>query len=292
MSQDLSLVLATPVEQLVPLLIKWNNTELMEAVEATLASYEGVTYTDEQIGVAKKDKATLNAFIKALNDERIRIGKVYTAPLDKFKGEVDEVIAKVKEAVEGIDTQLKAYEEARVATKQTEIIEYYESVIGEFSECIPYSRIHNPKWLNASTRATAYQADIDKIIESAKNAIAAIEALHSEDEATIKAYYFRTLDLGAALMENERLKTERARVAELNARREAEAKARAAAEAERREAEATVVASPPPTIEAAPVETPPTSTLTTVDFRVEATLEQLKALRAFLIANNIKFSKI
>jgi len=92
-------------------------------------------------------------------------------------------------------------------------------------------------------------------------------------------------------MENERLKTERARVAELNARREAEAKARAAAEAERREAEATVVTSPPPAVEATP-ETPPTPTLTTLDFRVEATLEQLKALRAFLIANNIKFSKI
>ena len=81
-------------------------------------------------------------------------------------------------------------------------------------------------------------------------------------------------------------------MAELNARREAEAKERAAAEAERREAEATVVASPPSTIEAAPVETPPTPTLTTIDFRVEATLEQLKALRAFLMANNIKFSKI
>ena len=77
MSQELSLVLAQPVEQLVPLLIKWNNEELMREVELRLARFEGVTYTAEQVGEAKKEKAALNAFIKALNDERIRIGKVY-----------------------------------------------------------------------------------------------------------------------------------------------------------------------------------------------------------------------
>ena len=42
--------------------------------------------------------------------------------------------------------------------------------------------------------------------------MAAIEALKSEDEAIIKAFYFRTLDLTAALMENDRLKQERERV--------------------------------------------------------------------------------
>ena len=107
MSQELSLVLAQPVEQLVPLLIKWNNEELMREVELRLARFEGVTYTAEQVGEAKKEKAALNAFIKALNDERIRIGKVYATPMDKFKGEVDEVISRVKSVVEGIDVQLR-----------------------------------------------------------------------------------------------------------------------------------------------------------------------------------------
>ncbi len=287
MSQDLSLVLATPVEQLVPILIKWNNTELMEQVAAKLARFEGITYTEEQIGIAKKEKASLNAFIKALNDERIRIGKVYTEPINKFKGEVDEVISRVKSVVEGIDVQLKAYEETRVAEKQRKILDYFKSVIGDFSGLIPYERIHNPKWLNASVREAAVFAEIDKIITDATSAITAIEALHSEDEPTLKAYYFRTLDLGAALMEHDRLKTERARIAEMKARKEAEARARAEAEAK----------SAPPVMDAEPIpETPvPAASapaLTTLDFRVEATVEQLKALREFLISNNIKFYKI
>lgn len=287
MSQELSLVLARPVEQLVPLLIKWNNEELMREVELRLARFEGVTYTAEQVGEAKKEKAALNAFIKALNDERIRIGKVYATPMDKFKGEVDEVISRVKSVVEGIDVQLRAYEETRIAEKQEKILEYFKGVIGDFSGLIPYERIHNPKWLNASVRDAAVFAEIDKIIADATSAITAIEALHSEDEATLKAYYFRTLDLGAALMEHDRLKTERARIAEMQARKEAEAKARA--EAEAKSTTPVTVVEPIPEAPAPAASAPATTTL---DFRVEATVEQLKALRDFLISNGIKFYKI
>lgn len=287
MSQELSLVLAQPVEQLVPLLIKWNNVELMREVEARLARFEGVTYTAEQVGEAKKEKAALNAFIKALNDERIRIGKVYATPMDKFKGEVDEVISRVKSVVEGIDVQLRAYEETRIAEKQEKILEYFKGVIGDFSGLIPYERIHNPKWLNASVRDAAVFAEIDKIIADATSAITAIEALHSEDEATLKAYYFRTLDLGAALMEHDRLKNERARIAEMQARKEAEAKARA--EAEAKSTTPVTVVEPIPEAPASTASAPATTTL---DFRVEATVEQLKALRDFLISNGIKFYKI
>ncbi len=296
MSNELSLSLKTPLEQLIPAMIAWNNTELMERVESALVHYRGVTYTDDQIGEAKKDKAELNAFIKVLNDERIRIGKAYSSPYDKFKAEVDEVITKIKEVVTEIDTQVVAYDTAKKEEKQNDIIEYFKSVIGEFSGLIPYEKVHNPKWLNVSVRLSAVKADIDKIIEDAKRGITAIEALHSEDEEVLKAYFFRNLDLGAALTENERLKQERARVAELKAKKEAEAKARAEAEA------AQTAAQPAPAVEQAlpdtniPAEfceahTEP-APLMQIDFRVIATKEQFAALRAFLIQNHIKYTKI
>lgn len=294
MSQELALIMETPVEKLVPALLKWNNTELLEAVTETLKQYEGVTYTDKQIAVAKADKAQLNAFIKALNDERIRIGKVYTAPLDKFKGEVDEVIAKVKEVVSQISDQLDEYELVRQQKKEAEIHAYFDSASGDFADLIPYERIRNPKWLNATAKQKAIEAEIDKIFDDARAAMAAIEALHSEDEPLIKAYYFRTLDLGAALMENDRLKQERIRVAELKARQEAEAQARA--EAEKAAAEASFQAD----MENAVAEHTEKELqaekrepeVIKLDFRVEATLEQLKALRTFLVENNIRYSKI
>ena len=283
MSQELSLIMKTPVEDLIPKMLEWNNRELMERVETALMSYEGVTYTDEQMDFAKKDRATLNAFAKALNDERIRIGKVYAAPYDRFKAEVDEVVAKVKSAVAQIDEQVKAYENDRQQKKLEEIKKYFASVIGEFAALIPYEKAHQIRWLNASTSMKSIRADIDKLIADARQAMTAIEALNSQDEEVVKAY-FRTLNLSDALMENGRLQQERARIAELNAQKEAEAKARAEAQAQAATAPQT-----PKTPEAALAAEPQ---LIPMNFHVEATLDQLKKLKVFLVENGIKYSKI
>lgn len=274
MAQDLALILETPIEELIPKMLAWNNTELLAKVEQTLKQYEGVTYDENQVGIAKTDRAQLNAFCKALNDERIRIGKIYNSPYDKFKTEVDEVIHRVQEVIQQIDGQVKNFELEKQQKKQNDIIEYYKEVIGDFSGCIPYERVHQAKWLNASTSMKSIKADIDKIIEDAKNAIIAIEALKSEDEATLKAFYFRTLNISAALLENERLRKEREQIAELKAKQAEQAK-QAAIQEEPIKAE--------PAIE---------QKTQTVRFQVEGTVEQLKALQLFLRENKIKFTAI
>ena len=284
MSKELALIMKTPVEDLIPAMLAWNNTELLEAVEQALRQYEGVEYTDEQVVAAKADRAVLNAFVKSLNDERSRIGKVYAAPYEKFKSEVDEVISRVKSVVGQIDTQVKAHELAAQQKKQTAIREYFDSIIGEFAVLIPYEKAHQSRWLNASTSMKSIRADIDKLIADARQAMTAIEALNSQDEEVVKAYYFRTLNLSDALMENGRLQQERARIAELNAQKEAEAKARAEAQAQAATAPQT-----PKAPEAAPAAEPQ---LIPMDFHVEATLDQLKKLKAFLVENGIKYSKI
>lgn len=274
MANELALILERPVEELIPKMLAWNNAELLAKVETTLKGYEGVTYDDSQIAVAKQDRAQLNAFCKVLNDERIRIGKVYATPYEKFKSEVDEVLQRVKSVVAEIDGQVKAYEERKQQEKQNEIIEYYKEAVGDFSGCIPYERVHNPKWLNASTSMKSIKAEIDAIFENARNALVAIEALKSEDEGVIKAYYFRTLNLSEALLEDARLKEERARIAEMKAKQEQAAAVAAAKEPE------------------AATEPAPVQKLQTIRFQVEGTIEQLKALQRFLRENNIKYSAI
>ena len=279
MANELTLILKSPVEELIPKMIAWNNSELLSRVEATLDSYKGVTYDDSQIATAKSDRAQLNTFCKALNDERIRIGKVYNAPYEKFKGEVDEVLQKVKGTVAEIDEQIKSFEERKQQEKQNQIIEYFNEVVGDFSGLITYERIHNPKWLNSSTSMKSIKSDIDAIFENARNALVAIEALKSADEDLVKAFYFRTLDLSAALMEDARLKTERARVAEMKAKQEqAAAEAAAMVEQEMPQEQAAAIA--------------PAPKMQVVRFQVEGTVEQLKMLQKFLKDNKIKYSAI
>ncbi len=272
MAHELTLVLNTPVEDLIPKMLAWNNEELLTRVEATLKQYDGITYDSSQISVAKADRAQLNAFCTALNDERIRIGKVYSAPYDRFKGEVDEVIKRVKGVVELIDGQVKGYEDEQRRRKLEEIKEYFNGVIGDFAEVIIYENIHNPKWLNASTSMASIKKDIDAIIANARTALIAIEALKSEDEATLKAFYFRSLDLSATLIENDRLKKEKERIAELS-------KATQAAEIKQEPIQAPEQAEPAPKKQI-------------LAFQVEATVEQLKALQAFLVENKIAYKAV
>ena len=276
MENELALVLQKPIEELVPSMIAWNNEELLAKVEARLHHFKGIVYNETQIADAKQDRAQLNDFCKRLNDMRIQIGKTYNAPYDKFKSEVDEVINTVKSVVAEIDTQVKSYEAQKQEKKRSEIVDYFNSVIAEFAELIPYENIHNPKWLNSATSMKSIRADIDKIIEDARNAITAIEALHSEDEATVKAFYFRTLNLSAALTEDARLKEERKRFEELKTKKEQEKKQESKQEQQPQE-------------QAAPTTS---EKLYTVKFQVEGSVEQLKALQRFLIDNKIKFSQI
>lgn len=266
MSNELTLVLDTPIENLIPAMISFNNKELLANVCEILKQYDGITYDDSQVTVAKQDRARLNAFAKALNDERIRISKVYLEPYENFKAKVDEVIGKVKETISQIDGQVKTFETEKQNAKQNEILEYYKVAAGEYLNLVPYEKIHQAKWLNVSVSMKSIKTDIDNVFVNIKNGLVAIEALKSEDEATIKAFYFRTLNLSDALLESERLKQERQKAAEI--------KQSAEVNTSREEVEDN------------------TPRIKTVKFQVEATVEQLKKLQTFLRENNIKFSAI
>ncbi len=225
---------------------------------------------DKKVVLAKKDRAQLNTFCTALNNERIRIGKIYSAPYDKFKKEVDEVIAEIKGVVGEIDSQVKKFEEEKQEKKQREIIEYFESIIGDLKLFVPYEKIHDAKWLNASMSIKAVKTEIDNRIGDVRNAITAIEAMKSDDEAQIKAFYFRTLSLSNAIAEYEALKAERAFIDTKKAEEIKEIK---------NEEKAEVVK-----IEDAPKQV--------VKFAVTATVEQLKLLQKFLIENDIQYNAI
>lgn len=275
MAQEMALILSTPIEQLVPQLIAWNNSDLMASVKERLTEYVGKIYDEKSITEAKSDKAQLNNFAKALNAERIRIGKIYDAPLQKFKTEVDEVIHAVEEVSATIDEQVKAYEQARQDARLAENKEYFASVLPEaLAQFVSYEKIAKKEWLNASKTPTAVRKEIDAAVQKIISELATIDALGDKD-ADMKAEYFQTLDLAATIQAHERRKADKARIqAAQEAARAAEAAAQEVADEE-----------PAKPQEAA-------QKLYTVSFAVTGTNAQLKALAEFLRANNLEYKKL
>lgn len=295
--KELTLRLDKPIEQLIPAMIAFNNTELLAAVQERLVEYKGKTYDESSITEAKADRAALNKFSDALNAERIRIKKVYVEPLDKFTAQVNEVIAAVDDVSSEIDKQVKGYENARRAAKLEECKTYFASVISEeLKDFVPYNKIHKDEWLNASKTMTAVKKDIDAIIEKVASELATIEALGG-DVIDLKAVYFERLSLTDAIQSHKRREAEKARLAEA-ARLEAERKAAreaAAKEAEikaQNEAKTAEVKQPEEVAEKVENVVPEKPELFTVAFKITGTAEQLNALKAYLVANKLKIENV
>ena len=275
MANELALILKSPVEELIPKMIAWNNAELLARVEATLEQYKGVTYDDSQIATAKADRRSSTHSARLSTTSVSESARSITPRMRSSRARWTRCCKRSK-APSRKSTRRSRRSRSASSRKSRRDHRILQGDRRRLFGLIPYERIHNPKWLNASTTMKSVRADIDAVFENARNALVAIEALQSEDEELVKAFYFRTLDLSAALMEDARLKAERARVAEMKARQEqaaAEAAAKAAQETPQEQAE---VAAPAPKMQV-------------VRFQVEGTVEQLKALQRFLKENKIKF---
>lgn len=274
-NNELTLRLATPIEKLVPAMIAFNNAELMEGVKARLVAYQGKTYDADSIAEAKADRATLNKFSKALNDERLRIKKIYTLPLDKFTKEINEVIAVVDSVTATIDTLVKVWETDCKEHKLAEIRAYFAEVFpAELSVFISFEKIQQSDWLNASKSMTAIKKEIDAAIEKIKTELTTIEALGG-DVVAIKQKYFEDLSLANAITEHKRIEAEKQRIAALQAAQEQQA-----AEAKKDEP--------------APVQEPVAAAdekVFSLAFKVTGTAAQLNALKAFMNENKIKFER-
>ena len=207
--------LTEPVEEITPQAIRFNKDELIAYAEQICSSYDNIVYTEDNISTLKADIAFLRKLDKMLNDERIRVVKVYMQPADSFKAQVEEVRAVIAKRIEYAAAIDREFEEQRIARKKQIITDIYDANIGDYEKLVPLDKIFDTKWLNKGASEKSITAEIKKIVENIVNALETIETLHSPFEERLKVYYFRTLDLGSALRENERLKEEQARVEEI-----------------------------------------------------------------------------
>lgn len=284
----MELVLSTPIEQLAPKLIAWNNAELLAQVNKSLENYKGKVYDENSIAEAKADRAALNNFVKSLDSERIRIGKVYAAPYEKFKKEVDEVSSAVKSVALAIDEQVKSYETKKQEEKLAEIKAYFEDNIPVgLKPFVGYEKIHNAKWLNATVKMPAVQKEIDAILDKISQELATIETLKSEDEIELKTIYYNTLSLTEAIRTNERRKAERQRVIEAQ---KAAAERKVAEEQRVAQQQAQQPAQPP--VKEPEQQKDENAPKFSIAFRITGTAEQINALDEFLKANNLKYEII
>lgn len=187
----------------IPEQITFNYEELKTEVLQKLSIYETMIYTEDQIKLAKEDRANLNRLKKALNDERIRREKEYMQPFSTFKAQIAEIISIIDKPVAVIDKQIKAAEEQAKAEKMETIKAYWADSQSIFS-ADDIVKIYDPKWLNASVSMKSICEAIDAKIEQIANDLAVVRQLPCYAFES-EQMYIQTLDLAKAVSESHRL---------------------------------------------------------------------------------------
>lgn len=257
----------------VPESITFNYEELKQQLTAKAETYSAMVYTDADISAAKKDRADLNKFKKAVNDERIRLEKEYLTPFNSFKAQINELLNIVDKPINVIDSQIKSYEERQKEEKQAAIEAYWNTCTLPF-DTLQLSQIFNSKWLNASEKITKVCKEINERLEQISSDLSTLANLPDFSfEAT--ETYKQSLDMNKAISEGKRL----ADMQKLKAQMQAEAEqARQEKETEKEPV--------------AKIATTTSSDRTWLAFKAHLTIDDAGALRAFFESRNIEFEPI
>lgn len=279
----MELVIYAPTEEQFIQNIEFNHEEIKQELAVRLEKYNGLVYSDNNVKDAKADRANLNKFKEAIENKRKEIKRQCMAPYEAFEAKIKEITVMIDKPILAIDSQVKAFEQMKKDVKLEEIKTVYTDRVGDLAKLIPFDKIFNQKWLNATYKGSEIEKEIRDLFARVENDLQVITELQSEYELQIKDAYLKNLDLTIALQEKKRLEEQAAKLAEhkrIQQEREQQTKldAEAAAEVNPQHSEI------PKAVQ--------DQQLYKLDFRVWGTKGQLAELKQFLVDNNIKFGKV
>jgi len=196
---SMELVIISPTEEGYIKEIEFNKEDLKKQLAVKLETYKGMVYSDEQIKIAKGDRADLNKLKKAIEKKRLEVKRQCLAPYVTFEVDVKELLSLIDEPIEEIDIQVKAYEKKVEEEKLIDIEAFYNESIGDLLTILPYTKLFNPKWANVSVNMASIKKEITEDIDKVTKDLDIITGLKSEFETEIKSVYLEELDLTAAL---------------------------------------------------------------------------------------------
>lgn len=176
---------------------KWDFPAIKAELEKRLADYADLVYTDENISVAKADRATLRKVKKNIDDARKAYKKKCMEPYEAMEPKLKELIGLIDKQNCTIDQVVKDHEARQKSEKEKKIREYYDRkavILGDLADPL-YDRILNPRWMNASTSKAKYEEDIQVALDKACREIDVIRNMDSPFADTLIETYIDTLSI-------------------------------------------------------------------------------------------------
>lgn len=265
-NNDLIVVKQLPVieEQLHKL-----KADITERVSAAVA----LDCNEDTVKEIKKVRAELNKEFSEYEDARKGVKKAISEPYDRFNGVYKECVSDVFKAA---DNELKA----KIAIVENGLKKVKHEEVTSFA--VELRTALGLDWLDVNrvipniTLSASKSSLVQKVSEEMERINEDVNAI---EDPEVFAEYKKTLSLAQAqtIVKNRRAEIERAK---------AEAERKEAEEEVKQEVTERVEMIAPPTVE----ELTEIEETFTMSFTVTGTIKQLKALKAFMMENNIEFT--
>lgn len=188
---------------------KLNFEEIKTKLTEMSEYYKNLLYTDDDILVAKKDRAYLNKIKTALNSKKIEVKKTI---FNDFENKVKELVEIVGGASSVIDTKVSEYEEKVKREKSKEIRKIFvEQINGsDLEDIVIFDKIFDERWLNATEKLSKVSAKIELILTNTKSGLQTIEGLKMDKDikASVLATFKDSLDINVAMDKKIKLEKE------------------------------------------------------------------------------------
>lgn len=291
-----------------------NFDEALAAVRQIVAPYQNLAVTPDTVREAAGDRARLRKLRDRIDDQRKAVKAAYMAPVDAYTAAAKPILDEIDAAINNIDGQVKAFEERERTEKLDRIRAYFDEQNAKAAELVEWDKIaaRHPDWKNKGCSEEKAKSDIQIDFAGIERDLQAIHSpAYEQYRAMMIEKYCERYNLSDAINVYTQIKRREAMEAERKKREEEEA--RAAAERKLLEAEEahqrrqiaaetanalnrefTRAEAETPTVAEdggdAPIQTVPA--VKRVEFWVEVTSEQAKALGTFLKSNGIKYGAI
>lgn len=258
--------------------------------------------TEDTKKAVKDTRAMLNKEFENFETQRKQIKEKIQKPYIEFENAYNKFIKeKYKDADATLKLKIDEFERRLKLDKKERIRTYFTELCQANNiDFLPFERLCLNVRLNDTDKSLKdfVNTNIDNVVKS----LAVIESLNEPDEfkAEMLTEYKQTLDVTRAIQNAQYRKQQReAELARIEAQKARAEQARLEAEARAKEVAplqapeevptpAIQEAPAPPQEVPAPAPQEEASKIVETSFKVQGTIEQLKALKAYILSNNIK----
>lgn len=153
--------------------IDFNFEEMKAELSANLEKYKNLVITEDKTKEAKADRAKLNTLKTAIENKRKEVKKLCLEPYNAFEAKVKELVSLIDEPILQIDTQVKKFEQQKKDEKRKLLKEHFENIPkdNEVAELVTFDDFmkNREQLLNVSYNLNNAYAEIEmwvsKILE-------------------------------------------------------------------------------------------------------------------------------